>query len=129
MYTDDSCTGYGGYTVSLGTHIAHDYWGRRDSKHISIYRELKAIYLVNESFTHMRTSKKVNVFTDNQNKARIVISGSNCITIVFRTKYSWNANGFLVWRIKLLILSVSGVANSIIGGGGGTYSYIRVHRP
>ena len=43
VHTDASGTGYGGYTVSLGTHIAHGHWGRRDSQQSSTYRELKAI--------------------------------------------------------------------------------------
>ena len=78
MYTDASGTaaGYGGYTVSLGAHIARGHWGPRDSQQRSTYRELKAIYLVIESFTDMLTSKKVKVFTDNQNTARTTIYGT-----------------------------------------------------
>ena len=55
--------------------------------------------LVIESFTHMLASKRVKVFTDNQNTARIAISGSaklDLLAIVeqlchhfFRAKYSW----------------------------------------
>ena len=71
-----SSTGYGSYTVSLGTHIAHGHWDTRDNQQSSTSRELKAIFLVIQSFTHLLNSKKVKVFTDNQNTMRIATSGS-----------------------------------------------------
>jgi hypothetical protein len=46
VYTDASDTGYGGYTVTLGTHVAHGLWDPRDRLPSSTYTELKAILVV-----------------------------------------------------------------------------------
>ena len=79
--------------------------------------------LVIESFTHMLASKKVKVFTGNQNTARIAISGSAKLDLhaiaeqlchhFFRAKYSWNADGFIDSTIKLLTVSVASLTWTI----------------
>jgi hypothetical protein len=76
VYTDASDMGYGGYTVTLGTHVAHGLWDPQDRLQSFTYRELKAILLVIQSLQHILEHKKVKVFTDNQSTTRIVCSGS-----------------------------------------------------
>ena len=77
VYTDASDTGYGGYTVTLGTHVAHGICDLEDSLQSSTYRELKAILLVTRSLQHILANRKIKVFTDNQSTACIVCSGSS----------------------------------------------------
>ena len=56
--------------------MAHGNWLPEDRNQSSTFKELKAIYLVMQSFHKFLSAKKVKVFTDNQSTARIVCAGS-----------------------------------------------------
>ena len=76
VYTDASQTGYGGYTVEHGCHIAHGVWLPEESKESSTWRELRAVRRVLESLVGKLQNERVRWFTDNQNVARILAVGS-----------------------------------------------------
>ena len=50
VYSDASSSGYGGYVVELGNEIVHGQWSVEEVKHSSTWRELKAVYLILQSF-------------------------------------------------------------------------------
>ena len=76
VYTDASSTGYGGYTVEHGCHIAHGLWLPEEAKLSSTWRELRAVRMVLESLAVKLKNERVRWFTDNQNVARILLYGS-----------------------------------------------------
>ena len=76
MYSDASTTGYGGYVVELGNDVVHDQWSADESRLSSIWRELKAVYLVLLSFATKLSGHTIKWFTDNQGVAYIGSNGS-----------------------------------------------------
>ena len=44
--SDASSTGYGGYVLELGPHVAHGEWSESEASQSSTWRELKAVYQV-----------------------------------------------------------------------------------
>ena len=76
VYSDASSTGYGGYVVELGNEVAHGHWSVMEVKHSSTWRELKAVYLVLQSFASRLAGHSVKWFTDNQGVVHIVSCGS-----------------------------------------------------
>ena len=76
VYTDASHTGYGGYTVEHGCHIAHGNWLPEEQLESSTWRELRAVRQVFESLVGKLRNKRVRWFTDSQNVARILTVGS-----------------------------------------------------
>ena len=76
VYTDASHTGYGGYTVEHGCHIAHGTWLPEEQKESSTWRELQAVRQVLESLVGKLQNQRVRWFTDSQNVARILTVGS-----------------------------------------------------
>ena len=75
-YSDASDTGYGGYTVLHGMHVAHGCWKEHEAKQSSTWRELVAVARVMESVANKLGSTRVRWFTDNQNVVRILQVGS-----------------------------------------------------
>ena len=76
VYTDASDTGYNGYTVEHGYHIALGQWPPAESKQSSVWRELRVVRLVLESLVTKLSNERVRWFTDNQNVAQILSVGS-----------------------------------------------------
>ena len=76
VYTDASHTGYGGYTVEHGCHIAHGNWLPEEQLESSTWRELRAVRQVLESLVGKLRNERVRWFTDSQNVARILTVGS-----------------------------------------------------
>ena len=76
VYSDASCTGFGGYTVEHGNLIANGQWSAEEAKSSSTWRELRAVKLVLESFQSKLTNERIRWFTDNQNVVRIIQYGS-----------------------------------------------------
>lgn len=76
VYTDASHTGYGGYTVEHGCHIAHGIWLPEERMESSTWRELRAVRQVLESLVDKLRNERVRWFTDSQNVARILTVGS-----------------------------------------------------
>ena len=74
--SDTSDTGYGGYTVLHGMHVAHGCWKEHEAKQSSTWRELVAVARVMESVANKLGSTRVRWFTDNQNVVRILQVGS-----------------------------------------------------
>ena len=69
-------SGYGGYSVEVGPHIAHGPWSVHEAKLSSTWRELKAVFQVLRSLAPKLSGHIVKWFSDNQNVTRIVHSGS-----------------------------------------------------
>ena len=67
VYTDASESGYGGYIVEHGCHVAMGQWSEEDEVKSSTWRELMAVLLVLESFSTKLRNQRVRWFTDNQN--------------------------------------------------------------
>ena len=67
VYSDASNTGYGGYSVEHGGHIAWGQWSKEEAQQSSTWRELKAVRLVLEAFSIKLKNQRVRWFTDNQN--------------------------------------------------------------
>ena len=76
VYSDASDTGFAGYLVEHGMHVAHGLWTLEESKLSSTWRELKAVALVLESIAPKLARSSVRWFTDNQNVVRIISVGS-----------------------------------------------------
>ena len=77
VYSDASDTGYGGYTVEHGMHIAQGNWLPEEAKQSSTWRELVAVGRVLMSVAEKLRSMRVRWFTDNQNVVRILKVGSS----------------------------------------------------
>ena len=76
VFADASATGYGGFTVQHGCHIAHGSWSEEEAAQSSTWRELHAVRMVFDSLGHMLQSERVRWFSDNQNVVRIIETGS-----------------------------------------------------
>ncbi len=76
VYSDASDTGYGGYLVEHGAHVAQGMWTPDESKLSSTWRELQAVALVLESIAPKLAHTNIRWFTDNQNVVRIISVGS-----------------------------------------------------
>ena len=76
VYSDASNTGYSGYCVEYGGHVAHRQWTEQEAQQSSTWRELRAVRLVLESFAKELCNQRVRWFSDNQNVVRIVLYGS-----------------------------------------------------
>lgn len=75
-FSDASSTGYGGFVVEHGKHIALGQWSHEEQVKSSTWRELVAVQRVLEAVAHKLVATRVKWFTDNQNVARIVVVGS-----------------------------------------------------
>ena len=64
------------FSTNLNVSSVNGMWLADDKGQSSTYRELKAIYYVLASYVSQLENKKVKVFTDNDNAARIVLVGS-----------------------------------------------------
>ena len=76
VYSDASGSGYGGYCVEHGGHIATGKWSENEVCQSSTWRELRAVHLVLQDLGPKLKNHRVRWFTDNQNVARIVLIGS-----------------------------------------------------
>ena len=76
VYADASATGYGGFTVEHGCHIAHGLFSEIEAAQSSTWRELHAVRMVLSSLAHMLHNQRVRWFSDNQNVTRIIEIGS-----------------------------------------------------
>ena len=76
VYADASATGYGGFTVEHGCHIAHGSWTAEEMTQSSTWRELRAVRMVLESLIPKLKNERVRWFSDNQNVVRILDIGS-----------------------------------------------------
>ena len=75
-YTDASNTGYEGYTVQHGCHIAHGLWLPEEVGKSSTWRKIRAVRMVLEALKDKLSNERVRWFTDNQNVVRILMMGS-----------------------------------------------------
>ena len=76
VYSDASNTGYGGYCVEHGGHVAHGQWTEQEAQKSSSWHELRAVRLILESFVKELCNQRVRWFSDNQNVVRIMLYGS-----------------------------------------------------
>ena len=76
VYADASGTGYGGFTVEHGCHVAHGAWSEEEIAQSSTWRELRAVRMVLESLVPKLKNERVRWFSDNQNVVRILEIGS-----------------------------------------------------
>ena len=76
VYSDASATGYGGFTVEHGCHVAHGAWSEVEMTQSSTWRELKAVRMVLESLLPKLKNERVRWFSDNQNVVWILETGS-----------------------------------------------------
>ena len=76
VYTDASDTGYTGYTVEHGCHIAHGQWLPHKASQSSTWKELRAVRLVSENLVTKLRNQRVRWLSDNQNVCRIITTGS-----------------------------------------------------
>ena len=76
VYTDASQTGYAGYTVQHGCHIAQGLWLPNEASKSSTWREIRAVRQVLEALESKLANQRVRWFTDNQNVVRILQVGS-----------------------------------------------------
>ena len=76
VYSDASSTGFAGYTVEHGTHVAHGQWTETERNKSSTWRELSAVARVLEAVSSKLSNHRVRWFTDNQNVVRIIRVGS-----------------------------------------------------
>ena len=76
MYSDASDSGYGGYTVDVGIHIAQGQWSESESLASSTWRELEAINRILQAYSKLMKGETVKWLTDNQNVVRIIEHGS-----------------------------------------------------
>ena len=96
VYSDASGTGYAGYTVQHGSHIAHGLWTEIEKAKSSTWRELAAVSRVLAAVSKLLRDNKVKWFTDNQNVVQIIKLGSRKDELqqlalnIFRTSMSNN---------------------------------------
>ena len=76
VYIDASSTGYGGFTVEHGCHVAHGLFSKIEVAKSSTWRELHAVKMVLGSLAHLLQCQRVRWFSDNQNVVRIIEIGS-----------------------------------------------------
>ena len=76
VYSDASDTGYGGYTVEHGTHVAQGMWSSEEAVQSSTWRELAAVSRLLDSMAAKLRNARVRWFSDNQNVVRILQVGS-----------------------------------------------------
>ena len=76
MYSDASSSGYGGYLVEHGFHIAHGQWLPHERIQSSTCPELKVVHNVLNSLTDKLANQRIRWFTDNQDVVRIMNKGS-----------------------------------------------------
>ena len=81
VYSDASNTGYGGYCVEHGGHVAHGQWTEQEVQQNSTWCKLRAVRLVLESFAKKLCNQRLCWFSDNQNVVRIVLYGSRKATL------------------------------------------------
>ena len=76
LCSDASDSGYGGYTVNIGLHIAQGQWSESESQANSTWRELEAINRILQAYSKLMKGETVKWLTDNQNVVRIIDHGS-----------------------------------------------------
>ena len=76
IYSDASDHAGAAYTVEVNEHIFHMTWSEYERGLSSTWRELKAIEQALMTFSSRLQGRSLKWFTDNQNCARIVESGS-----------------------------------------------------
>ena len=76
VYSDASSSGYRGYLVEHGCHIAHGQWLPEERIQSSTWRELNAVHKVLDSVTDKLANQRIRWFTDGQNVVRILNTGS-----------------------------------------------------
>ena len=76
VYSDASNTGYGGYTVGIGSTVAQGQWSESESQTSSTWRELEAINRILQAYSKTLQGETVKWLTDNQNVVRIIEHGS-----------------------------------------------------
>ena len=76
VYSDASSTGYAGFTVEHGCHIALGQWNAIEAEKSSTWRELTSVARVLEAVSKKLSNSRVKWFTDNQNVVRIICVGS-----------------------------------------------------
>lgn len=81
VYSDASGTGYGGYVVEHGQHIAHGQWEVTEVSKSSTWRELAAVARVIKAVAPKLANHRVKWFTDNQNVVRIIAVGSRVVEL------------------------------------------------
>ena len=96
VYSDASGTGYAGYTVEHGCHIAHGHWNEVEQGKSSTWRELAAVARTLESVSVLLCNNRVKWFTDNQNVVHIIKVGSKIPELqvlalsIFKTAFTNN---------------------------------------
>ena len=76
VYAHASATGYRGFTLEHGCHIAHGAWSEDQSAKSSTLRELRAVWMVLEFLIPKLKNERILWFSDNQNVVRIMEIGS-----------------------------------------------------
>ena len=77
VYSDASGSGFGGYLVQCGLDLVSGVWSHEEMRSSSTFREILAVKFVLLSLVNQLSGLTVKWFTDNQNVARIISSGSS----------------------------------------------------
>ena len=105
VYSDASSSGYGGcHVVEVGLEVAHGQWSEYEASLSSTWRDLKAVAQVLCAFSCKLSGHRVKWFTDNQNIARIVESGSR------------KQHLQVGLQLQLMRVSLTGGSNAMAGG-------------
>ena len=59
VHSDASDTGYGGYTMEHGCHIAHGRWSEEEASRSSTWREIRAVRLILESLIPILKNERI----------------------------------------------------------------------
>ena len=73
VYTDANLSGYGGYTVKHGCHIAQGQWLPGKAMQSLAWRELWVVRLILKSLVSKLVNERVYQFSDNQYICRITM--------------------------------------------------------
>ena len=73
VFSDASCTGYGGYTVEHVMHVVNGVWTTVEVKQSSTWRELVAVGRVLEAMANKLRNTRIRWFTDNQTEIHILV--------------------------------------------------------
>ena len=112
VFTDASDSGYAGYTVQHGPHIAQGMWPE-ESTRSSTWRELRAVRVVLDALATKLANERVRWFTDNQNVVRILTVGSKkadlqeqalaIFSISLTRAFTLNQNGYQEKKTRLSV--------------------------
>lgn len=77
VYSDASDSGFSRFSTLIGDRVSFGHWNELEASQSSIFKELKALLYVLQSFPAALPHHKVNWFSDSQNTCRVVSVGTS----------------------------------------------------